>query len=187
MSSDLPRTEAALKQALADVHTVSERLIELSDGEETSGRLGIIGISLGAHVAAVAYRDDPSFSAGVFVMAGGDPASMVWAASSETRRMKEEIVAQGVTLEELRRFFLPLDPAAFPAPPPFPGFARYRGVLMVNGSADTVVPPENAKLLWKSLNEPEILWYPETHYSMAKRIPEILAATDRHLDRIFRP
>jgi hypothetical protein len=184
VSSDLVRTEAALRQGLADVKAAASRLSRLP--EVRGGRLGIAGISLGAHVAAVACRDDPRFSAGLFVMAGGDPASIVWAGSRETRRMKEELVARGVTLPELRRFFLPMDPAAFPAPPAFPGFARYRGILMVNGTLDTVVPPENARLLRTALGEPEILWFSEDHYSMAKRVTELLAAADRHLDAIFR-
>jgi hypothetical protein len=184
VSSDLRRTEAALRQALADVRAAATRLSRLP--EVPGGRLGVAGISLGAHVAAVAHRDDPRFSAAVLVMAGGDPAGMVWAGSRETRRMKEELVARGVTLPELRRTFLPMDPATFPAPPAWPGFPRHRGVLMVNGTEDTVVPSENARLLRAALAEPEILWFPEDHYSMAKRAREILAATDRHLDGIFR-
>ena len=48
------------------------------------------------------------------------------------------------------------------------------------------IPPENARLLHESLGRPEIRWLAANHYSMALRIHEVLARTDRHLDRIFR-
>ncbi|MHC4861013.1 MAG: C45 family autoproteolytic acyltransferase/hydrolase, partial [Planctomycetota bacterium] len=184
VSSDLDRTRAALEQSLADALAVVGWLRARDDVR--GGRVGVLGISLGAHIAAVAYRRDPRLRAAVLVMAGGDPASIVWAGSRETRRMKRELLARGVTLEELREYFVPMDPAASLDAPAFPGFPRHRGVLMMNGTKDRVIPPENARLLHESLGRPEIRWLAANHYSMALRIHEVLARTDRHLDRIFR-
>ncbi len=184
VSSDLPRTRRALLQAKADVRVVTDRLRALP--EVRGGRVGVLGVSLGAHVAAVAYRDDPRYSAGVFVMAGGDPASIIWAGSSETRRMKAEIEAQGLGLDDLRGFFAPLDPAAQPEPPAWPGFPRWRGILMVNALHDLVVPRENAMRLHSALGEPTLVWVDADHYSIAAKMPEVFASVDRHLDAIFR-
>jgi hypothetical protein len=183
VSSDLERTKAAMLQAQADVEMVTDWLAARPAGE---AGLGVLGISLGAHVAAVAYQLDERYGAGVFVMAGGDPASMVWAGSSETSRMKRELVARGVTLPELRKFLAPLDPAAVRPVPEFPAFSRYRGILMVNASFDRVVPPANAELLHEALGRPAIRWLPVTHYTMAMRIDDVLEMTVQHLARIFR-
>lgn len=184
VSSDLERTRAALRQARADVGMVASWL--RGPGPTHRRRLGILGISLGAFVAAAEYQTDPRYEAGVFVMAGGDPATLVWNASRETRRMKAELEAKGVTLPELREFLAPLDPAEQRPYPEFPAFPRYRGVLMVNGTEDTVVPPENADVLWRALGKPKIRWFPVNHYSMATKIPEVLRLTDEHLDAVFR-
>jgi hypothetical protein len=184
VSGDLDRTKAAMEQALADVRALTDWL--RARAEVRDGNVGVLGISLGAHVAAGAYQLDERLRAAVIVMAGGDPASMVWAASKETRGIKRELVARGVTLENLREMLRPLDPAAALGPQPYPGFPRHGGVLMVNGTRDTVIPPANARILHRALGEPEIVWLPVDHYSMATKVPELLELTDRHLDRVFR-
>jgi pimeloyl-ACP methyl ester carboxylesterase len=184
VSSDLDRTKAALEQSGADVRTVLTWLRARDDVK--AGRVGVLGISLGAHVAAVVYRRDPRIRAGVLVMAGADPAGIVWSESRETRRMKRELLARGVTLATLREYFAPMDPAAPLDAPERPAYSRHRGILMVNGTEDRVIPPESGRELHESLGRPEIAWIEANHYSMALRIHEVLARTDRHLDRIFR-
>jgi len=166
-------------QAHADVREVVTRLRARDDVED--GRVGVLGISLGAFVAAASYRDDPRLGAAVLVMAGGDIASVAW----KNRRMRARFEERGFTLDSLRERLAILDPAASRAAPAHPGFSRYRGVLMLNALNDRIVPKANAEILWRAFGEPGIEWYPEGHYSMALRFPELMARMDRHLDPLF--
>jgi len=184
LSSDLERTDAAFRQAYADVRVVVDWLRARKDVEE--GRVGVTGISLGAHVAAVAYQRDPRLKAGIFVMAGGDPASMIWNESRETRRMKRELIARGKTIEDVRRFFAPFDPAGVRGYEPFPAYPRYRGALMINARKDNVVPPPNARKLHSALGGPRIVWFDVNHYTMALRLLDVMKEGDAHLERMFR-
>ncbi len=184
VSGDLTRTRNVMLQAKAEIEELTTRLAARAD--VTRGRVGVLGISLGAHVAAVAYQTDPRLKAGIFVMAGGDLASLLWRDVPETRRMRAEIKARGFTREDVEEKLRLLDPARAQEYPAWPTFPRYRGVLMFNATKDTIVPPENAKALHAALGHPAIHWFPETHYSMALRIPEILGIVHRHLAGLFR-
>ncbi len=184
VSGDLERTRNAMLQAKAEIEELTTRLAARPD--VTKGRVGVLGISLGAHVAAVAYQTDPRLKAGIFVMAGGDLASLLWRDVPETRRMRAEIKARGFTRRDVEEKLLLLDPARAQQYPAWPGFPRYRGVLMLNATKDTIVPPKNAKALHAALGHPAIHWFPESHYSMALRIPEILGIVHRHLGGLFR-
>ncbi len=183
-SEDFDRTKKVMVQALAEIEEMTTRLAARPD--VTGGRVGILGISLGAHVAAAAYQRDPRLKAGVFVMAGGDLASLLFREVRETRRMREAIRRQGLTREEVEEKLLLLDPARAQDYPVWPCFPRYRGVLMINATKDLIVPPENARALHRALGRPKIQWYPEDHYSMALRFPQILRVVREHLRGLFR-
>jgi hypothetical protein len=184
VSGDLDRTRKVMLQAVADIEELTTRLAARPD--VTDGRVGVLGISLGAHVAAAVYQIDSRLKAGVFVMAGGDLASLLYRDVRETRGMRAEIEARGFTREDVEERLRMLDPAKAERYPAWPCFPRYRGVLMINAEKDTIVPPANARALHAALGHPAIHWYPEDHYSMAVRIPEILGVVRRHLEGLFR-
>lgn len=184
VSADFDRTKQVMIQALAEIEEMTTRLAARPD--VTDGRVGILGISLGAHVAAAAYQKDPRLSAGVFVMAGGDLASLLFRDVRETRKMREAILEQGLTREQVEEKLELLDPAKAQDYPTWPCFPRYPGVLMINATKDNIVPPENARALHAALGRPKIVWYPEDHYSMALRFPVILSEVQEHLRQLYR-
>jgi dienelactone hydrolase len=184
VSGDFERTQSVMRQALAEIEELTTRLAARPDVKD--GRVGVVGISLGAHIAATAYQTDPRLSAGVFVMAGGDLASLLYRDVPETRRMRAEIKAQGLTREEVEEKLQLLDPARAERYPAWPCFPRYRGALMINAKEDVIVPPENARALHAALGEPTIHWFSGGHYEMALHLPEVLGIVHRHLNGLFR-
>ena len=48
---------------------------------------------------------------------------------------------------------------------------------MLNAKRDEVIPPACTQALWRSLGEPEIVWWDAGHYSAVRHIFEGLART----------
>ncbi len=123
-----------------------------------SDRIGIHGVSLGGHTAALVA----SLEQGLRCVIAGIPAANLawliwWHASQQARR---ECVTAGLTEEMLDQALRVVSPLAMD--PQVPGAHRY----IYAGIADRFVPPVVAEQLWEHWGQPEICWYPGAHLSI---------------------
>ncbi len=130
-------------------------------------RVGIVGVSLGGIIAGLVVGVDQRFSRNVLVLAGGDPADILWHAP-ETGIVRARLSELGYTLDRLRKESQGIDPLTFAKR------AKPSQVLMINATGDTTVPRRNTEALWEALGRPAIHWYPAGHYSLALFIPLVL-------------
>ena len=178
LSSDLSRTRAAWLQGAQEVY-VASRWIEATQGIPPA-RQGVFGISLGGHVAGIAYAAYPDrFRAGVFVLAGGGLAHLLSSEAEPVRELKAAMKARGVTEAEVSEILRPLDPAVWATPD------RKAGVFLVGARADEVVPPEHIQALSDAYGGAPVLWLEGSHTSGVGEAPRILAKVVDFLRRRF--
>lgn len=162
------RPERMLKAIEGTVVDVRRAACWLASRREVApNRIGIVGTSLGGIIAATVVGVDPSFTRNALILAGGDPAAILWNAP-ETQGVRERLVALGFTLERLREECRPIDPLTFARR------AKASEILMVNAIGDETVSRQSTLALWEALGKPAIQWYPAGHYTIAFFIPTIL-------------
>lgn len=174
-STDLEASRAVMRQAILDVRRAGDWLC--SRPEVDGRRVGIMGISLGAIVGSLAQGIDLHFRRSVFVLGGGDLAAIVFNGSKETEDAKRAMEAKGLTVEQVRQAWRPIDPLTF-APR-----VRKDDILMVNGTWDEIIPTSCTERLHEAFGGPKIKWYPATHYSLVAYLPDVLLRIRRHVKR----
>ncbi len=178
LSPNLSRAREAWMQGMADAARASlvlERRFRFPPAKQ-----GVMGISLGGHVAADAYGAYPTrFAAGAFVLAGGNVSTVVNGTSEVVRAMRDHLFARGVTAEDVIDLVRPMDPATYADP------ARRDGVLIVGARFDPIVPPAQVEGLSQAYGGAEILWLDADHTSGLSEAPRILEALTKHFRRRF--
>lgn len=180
LSADLARTRAAFVQGAADVARAARWLAE----EEGLGaaRVGVMGVSLGGHVAALAYGAYPQhLAAGAFLLAGGGFETAMLEPNRITGRMRERLLQRGVTPEEARGLVEVIDGVTWARP------ERKGGVLLVGADADDVVPPRNVKALAQAYGGARVEWIPGDHYAILLHLGKTLDWVIEHAQAVFAP
>lgn len=106
VAPNVGRTLQSLRQAVVDTRSAVRWLKQR--GYE---KIGIVGTSIGSCVAFFAFVHDPEIDAAVFNHVSGYPADVVWRGLS-TYHVRESL-AENVTLDELREYWLPISPMAY--------------------------------------------------------------------------
>lgn len=106
VSPDIGRTLQSVRQAVLDTRAGIAWL-----NQQGYTRLGIIGTSIGSCVAFLAFVHEPLLRTGVFNHVSSYFADVVWRGIS-TRHVRAGL-EQGVTLDELREYWLPISPHPF--------------------------------------------------------------------------
>jgi hypothetical protein len=106
VAPNVGRTLQSLRQSVVDTRSAVRWLKQ--QGYE---RIGIVGTSIGSCVAFFAFTHDMQIDAAVFNHVSGYPADVVWQGLS-TYHVKMGI-GGNVSLEELRRYWLPISPMAY--------------------------------------------------------------------------
>ena len=156
IGADVATAVRAFKQSASDVSTVATWLTTQPNVD--AGRLGVVGISLGAIVTHLAMGQDSRLRAGVAILGGGDLPDL----------------SRTSALVRLQRHFypVPLDPATLPGlgvvdPLTYANRNRPRRVLMIEAARDLLVPPRDALELWEALGRPPIQWMDTNHFALA--------------------
>ena len=105
--SNVGRTIQSMRQAVLDARAAARWLIE-HEGYE---RVGVVGTSIGSCTAFLAFAHEERIKVGVFNHVSGYFADVVWRGIS-TRHVRDGLESE-VTLEELRRYWLPISPLPF--------------------------------------------------------------------------
>lgn len=106
VSPNLGRSIQSMRQAVLDTRAAVSWLA--AEGFE---RIGVVGTSIGSCTAFLAFAHDERLSTGVFNHVSGYVADVVWHGIS-TRHVRDGIEGT-LSLEELRRLWLPISPHPF--------------------------------------------------------------------------
>lgn len=176
LSPDLARMRQAFVQGAADVARAAQWIVTQGIPRE---RVGVMGVSLGGHIAALAYGAYPEhLAAGCFLLAGGSLGTALMQPNRTTGRMREALLARGVTPEEARPLMRLIDGVTWADP------ARARGALVVGARADDVVPPANVRALAEAYGA-RLEWLEGDHYGILVQVPKTIDWVVDHLGQAF--
>ncbi len=122
-------------------------------------RLVLVGASMGAILGSIVAAVDERVDAAALIVGGGDwPALLATSQHPLAQRLRE------AGDEEDERL-------AYVDPVNFVGHISPRPVLMVNGTADAIIPKVCAEALHEAAGEPrEIIWYEGGHVGMPPQV-----------------
>lgn len=164
VGSNIGRTLQSMRQAVVDTRAAVNWLVE----NQGYDRVGIAGTSIGSCTAFLAFLHDERIAAGVFNHVSGYVADVAWRGIS-TRHVREGF-GDHVTLDELRRYWLPISP--FPYLPRLRE-QRARPIRLIAARYDLTFPLD---LSLQVINEIKRLgipantvWLPCGHYTSGER------------------
>lgn len=166
---------AFFHQAVADVRRARDVLASMPgiDG----ARVGVLGVSLGAVIAATTAGVDPTFPYVILVVGGADLGKIIFHGSDETRFMVEKLAKEGLDEAKTREFFKEVDPATH---------ASRIGTdrcLLFSMKHDEVFPKESVDALADRIGKPAHVWYDGKHAWIAIYLMAIVDETKKFILR----
>jgi hypothetical protein len=130
LSANIGRTIRSVRQAVLD----TRRVIDWLD-QRKSGKIGLIGISLGSCIAGLVAAHDPRISMSALLLTAGDFAEVVW--TGRATRHIQAVLAAGITMDQLQVVWSIISTESYVSQ-----LARetHRS-LIISGSRDKVVLP----------------------------------------------
>lgn len=165
ISPDPRETVEGMTQGILDIRRATAWLA--SREEVDADKLGICGISLGGITSGLALTAEPRLVSGCLVLAGGDVGRIAWE-SPELEKVRKRWKEKGGTRREFLDTLKKVDPVTYAAN------ARGCRILMLNADRDEIIPRACTDSLWRSLGEPEIVWYEGGHYTVARHLLPML-------------
>jgi hypothetical protein len=173
LSANLARTRQAMLQGAADVMRAS-LWIERDLGIRPI-RQGVMGVSLGGHVAALAFGAyKERFGAGAFVLTGAHVERSFMGENRTTAGVRKVLLERGVTAEEALALVGPIDPGRFAES------WRRDQVLLVGAKADDVVLPEGVRDLAAAYGGARIEWVEGDHYGILSQLGTVIQTVLDH-------
>lgn len=144
------------RRAVIDMRRALDWLVSRENVDPA--RVYITGASLGGIVSALAYKVEPRFAGGVFLVSGGSFANILAHSDTPVVRDFRLISRLGITdLDRVAEVLTMVDPAALPDLWPRP-------VLMLNATEDVIFPVSDVRHVAASLHNPQIIWAKSSHY-----------------------
>jgi len=161
------------RQSVLDTRRAGDWLS--SRPEVDKDRLGIMGISLGCILGSLTAGIDPAFKRHCFVIGGGDLAGVVMNGSPEAMGVSAALGATGMSLEDLRAVWEPIDPLTYAS--------RLSGktVMMINMTKDEIFPLESTNALKDAIGVEEIEWFEGGHYDIVYHFFKVISLAAKHL------
>jgi hypothetical protein len=157
LSGDVPHMVGALRQAVLDTRRGLDYLQKRPDID--SSRMGVAGISLGGILSGVVAGVDPRIKVVLTLVGGADFPKDLWDGPL-TRPFRRQIVHDGYTYQTYMAAMAPVDSTSWLPQRHF----NPEDVLMINGRYDTVISPNQAKLLARDFDGTHIVWLNSGHY-----------------------
>ena len=162
VSANIKQTLSAFRQAVSDIHWATDWL-----NLQGYRNLGICGFSFGGVVASIATAHDNRLKAACLCLSGAEPAKVIFSGIA-TQRIKEALIQHGISQEELRFYWEPIDPLSYV------DRMSHAKVLMVNTPFDTNFPIETQKSLYNGFRKNNVesslrlIPFPCGHYGAGK-------------------
>jgi cephalosporin-C deacetylase-like acetyl esterase len=149
-------------------------------------QIGVIGISLGGFISAIAMGIDERLKAGVFIAMGANSEVITWESKADTFR-KGPICTRAECREAhtyYPQYLAEVSERGFENVTPFKQcfltdamtFAhrlRNRPILMINALWDKYIPRRATLQFWEACGKPSIMWLPGGHASIWAWYPSI--------------
>ena len=139
--------------------------------EVDGARSGIVGISLGAMVGALAVAVDAEVTRAALILGGGDLNSILWAAP-ETRALRVRLRELGLDRDATAAVLAPVEPLQFA------GKLPAGTVCMVNAEQDATVPKRCAEALAAAFGVTP-RWFDTGHVGLSAHLFTVLDDTAR--------
>lgn len=154
----------AVSRAVANVRDYRRLLdwVEVQP-EIDSGRIGIVGFSIGTLIAPVLMAVDQRISTGIFVMGGGDINDIIsYDDTKAMREMRNNILKnlswnQEMLSKKLKPLFDPINPNRF-AP-----YINPSRILFFDAKFDEYIREKSREGLWHALGRPYRITFPYRH------------------------
>jgi len=169
-----------------------------SRAEINKEQIGVIGISLGGFVSAIAMGIDERIKAGVFIVSGGNSEVITWGSSSDAFR-KGAICTEAEchrVHSYYPQYLAEVDEKGFGNVTPlkycfltdtmtFAHSLQGRPISMINALWDKYIPREATLGFWEACGKPSITWLPAGHASIWLWYPIISRKMTRFLNSTF--
>lgn len=122
--------------------------------EVDNERIGLIGFSMSAFLAALALGVEPRFNAGVLIMGGAHPADIIASCGGKPGMARKAVLARlGISWEQ---YYHVLHECTFANDPAhFAGCYRPERLLLFEARYDTCMPARSRDALWNAMGRPE--------------------------------
>lgn len=161
-------------------------------GELDGEKVGVMGISFGGLVSAIAMGVDERIRAGVFIISGGNSGKISQKSRKGALKYRKPEAEYRREQEQFARYLAEVSEKGFESvTPPSRGFLvdpmtftprlRERPLLMINAAWDEYIPRESTRDFWKACGEPPITWFPATHATIWLWYPFIRRRVTRFL------
>jgi acetyl esterase/lipase len=152
---DVDRLKITMVQAVHDCRRAVDLLA--GRGEIDTRRMGIVGTSLGALVAAVAFGVEERLTDATYLLGGVDIAGILWT-SSRVVGQRDMLRRRGYTETRLREALASIEPQTLLS-------RRETGTSFVVGAQfDTVIQRRFTEQLIATAPDPRVLWLDTGHY-----------------------
>ena len=164
---------ASFRPAVLDVRRAGDWLA--ARPEVDPDRIGLMGVSLGALIASLVAGVDPNFDRVSLLIGGGDLAAIAMNGSREVRSLRERIDELGLTVDDLRELWRPIDPLTFASR------LDPDAILMINAEEDEIIPRESTLKLQEAVGVENIHWFPGGHYDIVFQVLKLVGQSAEHL------
>lgn len=152
-SRGLGWTNEAFAQAVFDLRVLIRHLLD----ERGVPQVGVMGVSLGGHTAALLAAVEPRIAFAVPTVPVASLVDLVlqWEPMGSAARALLKV--SGLTVPELRRLAAVSCPLTWE--PVVPPDRR----MIIGGAGDRLAPPKHTRLLWEHWDRCRIHWFPGSH------------------------
>ncbi|MEM9254335.1 MAG: hypothetical protein AAGA91_02745 [Pseudomonadota bacterium] len=160
-TSELAKASARFRAAVIDIR----RLLDWAETrpEIDSSRMGLIGFSMSAVVAANVAGNDSRVQTAVYVMGGALPWDILTECGVPAGFMGKRVTSNlGWSQEHLRDYLR--EALSFGDPARWKGRYRPDKTLIVEGTKDTCMPAKSRETLWRATGRPERIRLPYNHW-----------------------
>lgn len=143
----------AFAQAVHDVRVFIDHLLH----ERGVPRVGVTGISLGGHTAALLAAAEPRLSFAVPNVPVTSLADLILEWGPLRGMSRAAMAALDTDVAGFRRLFAASCPLSYP-----PAIDRER-LMVIGGVGDRLAPPKHSRLLWEHWGRCRLHWFPGSH------------------------
>ena len=161
---DFEKTVARMADRFTNTVIDVRRTVDWLETREEidTGRIGVVGFSIGAVLGGMLIPHEPRIDSTVLVMGGANPAVIFGHCNGRLQDVREAIVPRfSWSLEQYQemysRYFDTGDPVHFA------GRADPSRILMVDAHRDDCMPQSTRDNLWKALGRPERISFKYSH------------------------